>query len=86
MLVLTRKEGETIAIGEEIEIRVLRIDGDQIRLGIVAPRQMTVLRGELLLEINQETAEAGASKSVTAKALQSLAKAARVTVPVPAKK
>lgn len=80
MLVLTRKEGETIAIGDEIEIRVLRIDGDQIRLGIVAPRQMTVLRGELLKEINQETTEAGASKTDTAKSLKGLAAVARVPV------
>ena len=79
MLVLTRKEGETIAIGDEIEVRVLRIDGDQIRLGIVAPRQLTVLRGELLKEINQETTEAAASKTTAAAAkLKDLAAIARM--------
>jgi len=80
MLVLTRKEGETIAIGDEIEIRVLRIDGDQIRLGIVAPRQMTVLRGELLKEINQETTDAAATKTTTAANLKDLAAVTRVPV------
>lgn len=81
MLVLTRKEGETIAIGDEIEIKVLRIDGDQIRLGIVAPRQLTVLRGELLKEINQETAEAASSKITAAAAkLKDLAAVTRVPV------
>lgn len=79
MLVLTRKEGETIAIGDEIEVRVLRIDGDQIRLGIVAPRQLTVLRGELLKEINQETQEAANTKTAAVK-LKDLAAVARVPV------
>jgi carbon storage regulator len=80
MLVLTRKEGETIAIGDEIEVRVLRIDGDQIRLGIVAPRQTTVLRGELLKDINQQTVEAAASKTQAASNLKQLAAMAKVPV------
>lgn len=80
MLVLTRKEGETIAIGDEIEVRVLRIDGDQIRLGIVAPRQTTVLRGELLKDINQQTVEAAASKTQAATTLKQLAAMAKVPV------
>jgi carbon storage regulator len=80
MLVLTRKEGETIAIGDEIEVRVLRIDGDQIRIGIVAPRQTTVLRGELLKDINQQTAEAASSKTQAAATLKQLAAVAKVPV------
>ncbi len=56
MLVLTRKEGEFLLLGKDIEVRVLRVDGDQIRLGIVAPRSVNIVRGELLNEIREETA------------------------------
>ncbi|MEM6980300.1 MAG: carbon storage regulator [Planctomycetota bacterium] len=47
MLVLTRKLDETIVIGDNIEITVLRIRNNQIRLGIKAPRDVRVMRGEL---------------------------------------
>lgn len=38
MLLLTRKTGQTVKLGGDIEIRVVRVDGDEVRLGIVAPR------------------------------------------------
>ena len=47
MLVLTRKEGETIVIDDQIKITVVRTRGRAIRLAIEAPRDMRVLRGEL---------------------------------------
>lgn len=47
MLVLTRRLGESIVIGEEIEITLLRIQGNKIRLGIVAPRETSIRRGEI---------------------------------------
>ncbi len=47
MLVLTRKANQTIQIGNDITITVLRVQGNQIRLGIEAPRQVRVVRGEL---------------------------------------
>ncbi|MFG0296075.1 MAG: carbon storage regulator [Maioricimonas sp. JB045] len=47
MLVLTRKEGEEIVIGKDIRIRVLRIRGGQIRVGIAAPRDVRIVRSEL---------------------------------------
>ena len=47
MLVLTRKTDETIKIGEDIEITVLRIRGNSVRLGIQAPKEVHVMRGEL---------------------------------------
>jgi carbon storage regulator len=47
MLILTRRPGETIQVGSEIEITVLEIRGNQVRLGIVAPPDVLVLRSEL---------------------------------------
>lgn len=54
MLVLTRKKGESIRIGDEIELRVLSIQGNRVRLGIEAPSHVDVRRGELVFEINLE--------------------------------
>ncbi len=48
MLVLTRKQNEKIRIGENITITVIRMKGKAVRLGIEAPRNVNVLRGELL--------------------------------------
>ena len=48
MLVLTRRQGESIAIGDDVTITVLEIRGGQVRLGIVAPSEITVLRSEIL--------------------------------------
>lgn len=50
MLVLTRKEAETICIGENIVIRVTRIGGTSVKIGIEAPDNVKVLRGELVLQ------------------------------------
>ena len=47
MLVLTRKRREEIRIGDEIVIRVLKIEGNSVRLGIEAPRSSRIVRGEL---------------------------------------
>ncbi len=58
MLVLSRKIGQALLFGKEIEVTVLRIDGDQVRLGIKAPRRITVLRKELLEEIKDEMTQA----------------------------
>ena len=47
MLVLSRKEGEEIRIGDSVTITVVRMAGDKVRIGINAPQEMLVLRGEL---------------------------------------
>jgi carbon storage regulator len=47
MLVLTRRAGEKIRIGDEIEVTVLRMSGDRVRIGIDAPREIRVLRTEI---------------------------------------
>jgi len=58
MLVLSRKLGEEIVIGEDIAIRVVDIDRGKIRLGIVAPREVPIWRRELLPESQvEETSE-----------------------------
>ena len=48
MLILTRKIGETMAIGHEIRVEVLGIKGSQVRIGIHAPENVRILRDELL--------------------------------------
>lgn len=50
MLVLTRKQSETIQIGDSITITVLRMKGKSVRIGIKAPHDMNVIRGELAFE------------------------------------
>lgn len=48
MLVITRRAGEEIVIGGNIRVTVVRVNGDKVRLGIVAPREVKVLRQELV--------------------------------------
>lgn len=47
MLVLTRKAGETIRIGDNVVVTVERVDGNRVSLGIEAPRDVKILRGEI---------------------------------------
>ena len=58
MLVLTRKQNEAIQIGEDIEIKVLGIEGDQIKLGIDAPKSVDIHRKEIYLDIQEQNNEA----------------------------
>ncbi|KFZ32209.1 carbon storage regulator [Anoxybacillus flavithermus] len=58
MLVLTRKLKEAIQIGDDIEVVVLAIDGDQVKLGIRAPKHIDVHRKEIYLAIQQENSAA----------------------------
>lgn len=61
MLVLTRKPNESIMIGDQIEVSVLSVAGDKVRIGIEAPREVQVFRKELYLEIQRENVAAGTS-------------------------
>lgn len=54
MLVLTRKQSETIQIGDSITITVLRMKGKSVRIGIKAPHDMNVIRGELAFDVSQD--------------------------------
>ena len=63
MLVLTRKSNQSIMIGDDIEVSVLAIMGEKVRIGIQAPRDIPVFRKEVYLEIQQERGQAMASSS-----------------------
>ncbi len=54
MLVLTRKASQAIIIGDDVEVSVLAVSGDKVRIGIDAPRAVPVYRKEVWLEIQQE--------------------------------
>lgn len=54
MLALTRKKGESLVINNNIEITVLDIRGDQIKIGIMAPKEVPVYRKEVYLQIQKE--------------------------------
>jgi len=66
MLVLTRKTNQSIMIGDEIEVSVLAVSRDKIRLGITAPRDIPVFRKEVYLSIQEEkiSADGAAGNSV----------------------
>ena len=73
MLVLTRKKDQALVIGDDIEITVLDIQGDQIRLGVDAPKSIKIFRKELYLEILEENKSAAkAAAQVPAMELKSL--------------
>ena len=61
MLVLTRRRNESIMIGDDIEVSVLAVAGEKVRIGIEAPRDIPVFRKEVYLEIQQQKLEAGTS-------------------------
>jgi len=60
MLVLTRKKEQSIIIDENIEITILDISGDQVKIGINAPKNVTVHRKEIFLQIAEENRKAAA--------------------------
>ena len=59
MLVLTRKTNQSIMIGDDVEVTVLAVSRDKIRLGITAPRDVPVFRKEVYLSIKEESARGG---------------------------
>jgi carbon storage regulator len=58
LLILTRKVGESVAIGDDIQVSVVEIKGTQVKLGIRAPRDVTVHREEIYLKIQEENRRA----------------------------
>ena len=70
MLALTRKKGESIVIGDNIEVVVLGTHGEQVKLGIIAPRSIPVHRKEIYEQIKLENIEA--VKSANPAALKNL--------------
>ncbi len=65
MLVLTRRSSQSIVIGKDIVVTVLEVRGDQVRIGVSAPRDVDVHREEVFLEL-QESNRAAASPSPAA--------------------
>lgn len=70
MLVLTRKAGESIVIGNQVRITILEIQGRQIRLGVEAPGDISVHRGEVYERIKQENQSAIQEGEAELKALR----------------
>ena len=64
MLALTRQKGESLVINNNIEITVLEIRGDQIKIGIQAPKDVPIYRKEVYMQIQKENAEAISVDSV----------------------
>ncbi len=58
MLALTRKKGESIIINNSIEVTVLEVKGDQVKLGIAAPKEVPIYRKEVYLQIQEANQEA----------------------------
>ncbi|MDX6659644.1 MAG: carbon storage regulator [Solirubrobacteraceae bacterium] len=72
MLVLTRKSNQSIMIGDDIEVTVLSVMGEKVRIGISAPRDIPVFRKEVYLEIQQDRATAAAGNADVDAALTNL--------------
>lgn len=58
MLIITRKKGESIMIGDDIEITISKIDDGSVKIGIEAPKNVNILRKELYEEVEKENKEA----------------------------
>lgn len=64
MLVLTRKENESIMIGDDIEVKLLSLKENQVKIGIIAPREIAVHRREVYLAIQEENAQAASASDI----------------------
>lgn len=64
MLALSRKKDEAIIINNDIEVKIIEIKGDQVKVGISAPKQIPIYRKEVYVQIEQSNKEAAGSVSV----------------------
>lgn len=70
MLVLSRRVGESVAIGDDVVVTVLEARGDVIRIGIAAPRSVAVHRAELLEELKRSNKEAASPSEAAVHSLR----------------
>jgi carbon storage regulator len=74
MLVLSRKKGQAIIIDGRIEVTVLEVEGDTVKIGIAAPREVQITRKELLQSVKETNEEAASAVIDVAQLRQSLQK------------
>ncbi|MCB0331413.1 MAG: carbon storage regulator CsrA [Bdellovibrionales bacterium] len=72
MLILTRKPGESVYIGDDVKITIVEIKGHQIRVGIDAPKDLRIYREEIYEQIREENRQAAAQVSATDAGLEGL--------------
>ena len=72
MLILTRKSGESITIGDDVKITVIEVKGKQVRIGIDAPRNYIIHREEVYIRIQEENKRAAEKTPVSLKGLKGL--------------
>jgi len=85
LLILTRKIGEGIILGDDIRIAVLEIRGKQIRIGIEAPPDVVVLREEIYQRIQEENLQAAGVRDVDLKEITKIWKQKKENEPGPPK-
>ena len=83
MLVLTRRTGESVMVGDEVVVTVLEVRGDVIRLGITAPRSIRVHREEVYRELQAANRQAASPSTESVQALARLLQPAPGPGPVP---
>ena len=79
MLVLTRKSNQSIMIGDDIEVSVLSVMGDKVRIGIQAPQDIPVFRTEIYLEIHRDELS-GRPRAPRRRSRRTTARASRTAV------
>ena len=72
MLILTRKSGESITIGDDVKITVVEVKGKQVRIGIDAPRRYMIHREEVYLSIQEENRRAAKESPLSIAGLKHL--------------
>ena len=72
MLALTRKKGESLIIDGKIEVKILEVHGDKVRIGVNAPKEITVFREEVYNMIKESNQEATVANPETLKMLQAI--------------